>query len=58
MVEQRAQGAGAIGHGGGEAVQEGGNRGPTFSEAEINCFLTIMGDIVPIGPMEWGIEAE
>jgi hypothetical protein len=50
---QRGRGAnhdrGAGNHGG------GGNRGPAFSEAEINNFLDIMGEVVPIGLIEWGI---
>jgi hypothetical protein len=45
MADQRGR---AAGRGGGEAVCGGGNRGPAFTEAEINNFPTIMGDIVPI----------
>jgi len=35
-----------------------GNRGPAFTEAEINNFLEIMGKVVPIGPLEWGVVVE
>jgi len=51
MSERRARGGGVVGRG-------GGNRCPAFTEAEINNYLTIMGEVVPIGPMEWGIVVE
>jgi len=33
----------------------GGNRGPIFTDYEINNFLDIMGDVMPIGPLEWAL---
>jgi hypothetical protein len=33
----------------------GGNRGPAFTDYEINNFLDIMGDDMPIGPLEWAL---
>lgn len=36
----------------------GGNRSPDFTEAEITNLLNIMGEVVPIGPLEWGVMAK
>lgn len=36
----------------------GGSRCPTFIEAEINNFLSIMSKVVPVGLMEWEVVAE
>jgi hypothetical protein len=55
MADRRGK---AVGCGGGAAVCGCGNRGCAFTEAEINNFLTIMGDVVPIGPMEWSVVAK
>ncbi len=30
----------------------GGNHGPAFTDYEMNNFLDIMGDVMPIGPLE------
>jgi hypothetical protein len=49
MEIQRGRGPGGRG---------GGNRGPAFTEAEINNLLTIMSKLVPIGPLEWGVVAD
>jgi hypothetical protein len=55
MADQRGRAAGC---GGCAAVCGGGNRGPAFTEAKIQNLLTIMGDAVPISPMDWGVVAE
>jgi len=49
-MDNRRGGQGG-GHGGGG--RGGGNGRPAFTEAEINNFLEIMGQVVPIGPLEW-----
>ncbi len=33
----------------------GGNHGPAFMDYEMNNFLDIMGDVMPIGPLEWAL---
>jgi len=37
------------------ARRGGGNHGPIFTDYEINNFLDIMGDVMPIGPLEWAL---
>jgi hypothetical protein len=37
------------------ARRGGGNRGPIFTDYEVNNFLDIMGDVMPIGPLEWAL---
>jgi len=58
MDNQRGGQGGGRGGGSGGGSREGGNQGPAFTEAEINIFLEIMGEVVPIGPLEWGVVAE
>jgi hypothetical protein len=36
-------------------LRGGGNCGPIFTDYEINNFLDIMGDVMPIGPLEWAL---
>jgi hypothetical protein len=50
------QRGGQGGNGGGG--RGGGNQSPAFTEAEIDNFLDIMGKVVPIGPLEWGVVAK
>jgi len=33
----------------------GGNRGPAITDYEVNNFLDIMGDVMPIGLLEWAL---
>lgn len=40
------------------AHRGGGNRGPAFTDYEMNNFLDIMGDVMPIGPLEWALVVE
>jgi hypothetical protein len=58
MDNQRGGQGGVRGGGHGGGGQGGGNQGPTFTEAEINNFLDIMGEVNPIGPLEWDVVAE
>jgi len=51
MDNQRGGQGGVRGGGHGGGGQGGGNQGPTFTEAEINNFLDIMGEVNPIGPL-------
>jgi len=37
------------------ARRGGGNHGPIFTDYEINNFLDIMGDVMPIGPLIWAL---
>jgi hypothetical protein len=55
MADRRGEVVGTVGCRGGVAVHGGG---PAFTVAKIKNFLTIMGEVAPIGPMEWGIVAE
>jgi hypothetical protein len=52
MDNRRGGQGGGQGGGRGGGGQGGGNQGPAFTEAEINNFLEIMGEVVPIGPLE------
>jgi len=36
----------------------GGNRGPAFTDYEVNNFLDIMGDVMPIGPLESALDVD
>jgi len=45
----------AITHVAASAHRGGGNRGPAFMDYEINNFLDILGDVMPIGPLEWAL---
>ncbi len=58
MNNRRGGPGGGRGGGRGGGCRGGGNQGPAFTEAEINNFLEILGEVIPIGPLEWGVVAE
>jgi len=58
MDNRRGGRGGGQGGGRGGGGRGGGNQGPAFTEAKIINFLEIMGEVVPIGPLEWGVVAE